>query len=114
MVDLDSVPALGRSPEEGNLPEEGYTLQYSCLENMWTEEPRGLQSTGSQRVSTTERLPLLLPYVLLTHMVPVGLLREGCVSQTHTVLLFSSACRVDMQEIAERTSCFHQSFRALT
>ena len=25
-------------------------LQYSCLENPWTEEPGGLQSMGSQRV----------------------------------------------------------------
>lgn len=31
---------------------------------------------------------------------------------TNTVLLFSSACWVDTQEklIAEKTSCFHQSF----
>ena len=28
----------------------GYPLQDSCLENSMTEEPRGLQSTGSQRV----------------------------------------------------------------
>ena len=27
--DPDSVPGLGRSPEEG----DGYPLQYSCLEN---------------------------------------------------------------------------------
>ena len=27
--DLDLIPGLGRSPEEGN----GYPLQYSCLEN---------------------------------------------------------------------------------
>ena len=27
--DMGSVPGLGRSPGEGN----GYTLQYSCLEN---------------------------------------------------------------------------------
>ena len=27
--DTDSVPGMGRSPGEGN----GYTLQYSCLEN---------------------------------------------------------------------------------
>ena len=31
---------------EGN----GTPLQYSCLENPWTEEPGGLQSTGSLRV----------------------------------------------------------------
>ena len=31
---------------EGN----GNPLQYSCLENPWTEEPGGLQSVGSLRV----------------------------------------------------------------
>ena len=28
----------------------GYPLQYSGLENPWTEEPGGLQSMGSQKV----------------------------------------------------------------
>ena len=45
--DLGSIPALGRSPGEGN----GYPLQYSCLENPMD---RGawwaIQSMGSQRV----------------------------------------------------------------
>ena len=44
--DPGSIPGLGRSPEEGN----GNPLQYSCLENPWTEEPGGLYSVGSQRV----------------------------------------------------------------
>ena len=44
--DLSSTPELGRSLGEGN----GNPLQYSCLENPWTEEPGGLQSIGSQRV----------------------------------------------------------------
>ena len=35
---LGSIPGSGRSPGEGN----GNPLQYS-----WTEEPDGLQSTGS-------------------------------------------------------------------
>ena len=39
--DLGSIPGLRRSPG-GNL------FQYSCLENPWTEEPGGLQSTGLQ------------------------------------------------------------------
>ena len=34
----------------------GTPLQYSCLENPWTEEPGRLQSMGSLRVGTTERL----------------------------------------------------------
>ena len=42
--DSDSIPGLGRSPGEGN----GNPLQYSCLENPWTEEPGGLQSLGLQ------------------------------------------------------------------
>jgi len=33
----DSTPELGRSPGGGN----GTPLQYSCLENPWTEEPDG-------------------------------------------------------------------------
>ena len=38
--DLYSIPGSGRSPGEEN----GNTLQYSCLGNLWTEEPGGLQS----------------------------------------------------------------------
>ena len=37
---LGLIPELGRFPGEGN----GYPLQYSGLENSWTEEPGGLQS----------------------------------------------------------------------
>ena len=36
--DSGLIPGLGRSPGEGN----GNPLQYSCLENLWTEEPGGL------------------------------------------------------------------------
>ena len=43
--DPGSIPGLGRSPRERN----GSPLQYSCLENSWTEGPGGLQSTGLQR-----------------------------------------------------------------
>ena len=45
-VDPGSIPGLGKSPGEGN----GYSLQYSCLENPMVEEPGRLQSMGSQRV----------------------------------------------------------------
>ena len=38
--DMGSIPKLERSPGVGN----GNPLQYSCLENPWTEEPGGLQS----------------------------------------------------------------------
>ena len=44
--DVGSILGSGRSPGEGN----GNPLQYSCLENPWTEEPGGLPSMGSQRV----------------------------------------------------------------
>ena len=37
---------LGRCPGGGH----GNPLQYSCLENLMTEEPGGLHSVGSQRV----------------------------------------------------------------
>ena len=40
------IPGSGRSPGEEN----ANPLQYSCLGNLWTEEPGGLQSTGLQRV----------------------------------------------------------------
>ena len=41
---VGSVPAWGRSPEEGN----GNPVQYSCLEIPWAEDPGRLQSMGSQ------------------------------------------------------------------
>ena len=44
--DAGSIPGLGRSPKGGN----GNPLQYFCLENSWTEEPGGLQSTESQKI----------------------------------------------------------------
>ena len=45
--DSSSIPGWGRSPGAGH----GNPHQYSCLENpAWTDEPGGLQSTGSQRV----------------------------------------------------------------
>ena len=43
--DTGSIPRLGRSPGEGH----GNPLQYSCLENPWTEEPGGLQIMESQK-----------------------------------------------------------------
>ena len=43
--DVGLIPGTGRSPGEGN----DNPLRYSCLGN-WTEEPGGLQSTGSHRV----------------------------------------------------------------
>ena len=44
--DVGSIPGLGRLPGIGS----GNLLQYSCLENPWTEEPVELQSMTSQRI----------------------------------------------------------------
>ena len=44
--DLGSIPGLGRSPGEGNGPSSILAWRIP-----WTEEPGGLQSMGSQRVS---------------------------------------------------------------
>ena len=44
--DVGSIPGLERFPGGGH----GNPLQYSCLENPWTEEPGGLWSTGSPSV----------------------------------------------------------------
>ena len=38
--EMSLIPGLGRSPGGGY----SNSLQSSCLENPWTEEPRGLQS----------------------------------------------------------------------
>ena len=43
--DRGSTSGLGRSPGGGH----GNSLQYSCAENPWTEEPGGLHSIASQR-----------------------------------------------------------------
>ena len=45
--DVGSIPGSGRSPGGGN----GNLLQYSGLENPWTEEPGGLQSVKLQKLS---------------------------------------------------------------
>ena len=60
--DWVSIPGWGRSPGGG----DDNPLQYSCLENPWTEEPMdsGLQAIGSQRVkqlSDLARMQILKP-----------------------------------------------------
>ena len=51
--DPGSLPGSGRSPREGN----DNPLQYSCLENSWTEEPGRLQSLlGLKELDMTEQL----------------------------------------------------------
>ena len=46
LKDMDLIPELRRSLGGGH----DNLLQYSCLENPWTEEPGGLRSIGLQRV----------------------------------------------------------------
>ena len=48
--DASLIPDSGRSPGRGH----GHPLQYSYLENPWTEEPGSLQSMGSQESDMTE------------------------------------------------------------
>ena len=48
--DTSSIPGSGRTPGVGN----GNSLQYSCLEILWTEEPGGLHSQGLKESDTTE------------------------------------------------------------
>ena len=44
--DTGLIPGSGRSSGGG----QGNPLQYSCLDNPWTEVPGRLQSIGAQRV----------------------------------------------------------------
>jgi len=53
--DLGVIPGLGRSPGEGN----GYSLQYSCLENPMDRGALAHHSPwGHNESDTTERLSL--------------------------------------------------------
>ena len=48
--DAGSIPGSGRSPGEGH----GNPLQYSCLENLWTEEPGRLTVRRVAKSQTIE------------------------------------------------------------
>ena len=50
VTDAGLIPVSGRSPGGGH----GNALQHSCLRIPWTEKTGRVQSTGSQRVDTTE------------------------------------------------------------
>ena len=50
--DEGSTSGLGRYTGEGNVN----PLQYSCLENSWTEEPGRLQSMDHKESDMTERV----------------------------------------------------------
>jgi len=70
--DPGSIPGLGRSPGEGN----GNPLLHSCLENPTTEEPGGLQSTGSK---SRTRLSECLAFAFCTSA-------ESVVPSNHLIL----------------------------
>ena len=57
---MGSIPGTERSGAGHGSP-----LQYSCLENAWTEEPGGLQSIGSQRIRRLKRLSAYVYYTVL-------------------------------------------------
>ena len=52
LANTRDVKNVGLIPRSGKCPGEGYgnPLQYSCLENLWTEEPGGLRPIGLQRI----------------------------------------------------------------
>ena len=54
MGDVGSIPGSGRSPGGGH----GNPLQYSCLENPWTEKSGRLQSIGSQSQTKLKQLSM--------------------------------------------------------
>ena len=82
---VGSIPGSGRPPGGGNIN----PLQYSCLENPWTEEPGGLRSMGSRSVRhdwATEHActhPLILRYSSSSGNCKLCLKASSCVSGRH-------------------------------
>ena len=76
--DAGSTPGSGRSPGVGN----GNPLQFSW-EIPWTEEPGGLQSTGSQRNMTEPGCTTRCAYVFISHLAYI--LQCVCVSPKRNV-----------------------------
>ena len=64
--DTGLIPGSGRSPERGHS-----ILQYSCLENLGTEELGGLQFIGSQRESVCVCVYIHI-HLTLSHAAQVG------------------------------------------
>ena len=63
--DADSIPGMGRGPEEGN----GNPLQYSCLGNTMDESLAGGSPWGHEELDMTERLHIhTLPRYVLTRV----------------------------------------------
>ena len=86
------IPKWGRSPGEGN----GNPLQYSCLENSWTEEPGRLQFLGSQRVRhdwVTNTFQWIHVYV---NVYDVYSVLTGLCSLGHNYLDITVACSLQV------------------
>ena len=64
--DTGLITGSGRSPERGHS-----VLQYSCLENLGTEELGGLQFIGSQRESVCVCVYIHI-HLTLSHAAQVG------------------------------------------
>ena len=71
--DLGSIPGSGRYPGEGN----GNPLQYSCLENPWTEEPSGLHTVHRVAKSRTQLSELTFTYTTSP------ILKKPCINKIH-------------------------------
>ena len=56
LANSGDVRDMGLIPESGRSPRGGHSnpLQYSCLENPWTEEPGGYSPWGHKELDTTE------------------------------------------------------------
>ena len=70
---VKSLPAV-RETQVGSLGQEGPLEEEMATHSSvlawkipWMEEPGSLQSTGSQRVNTTKRLPFSLPQPWVCH-----------------------------------------------
>ena len=82
--DPGSIPALGRSPGEGN----GNSLQYSCLDNpvdrgAWQATARGVEKVGHDRAINS--------FILFT--LPMRNASPGMFSKTETHIHLSCFCK---------------------
>ena len=72
MGDLGSIPGLGGSPGEGN----GYSLQYSGLENSMDKGDRQATVHSIAESETTKRLSLSLSYCMWKSVMTVKVFYE--------------------------------------
>ena len=70
--DMSSIPSLGRSPGGGH----SKPLQYLDGWIPWTEEPGGMQSTGSQRVRHNWATSMHARTIACQASLSVGVLRQ--------------------------------------